>query len=106
MISKPAMELARRQEMKRSRQEKLDKHYCRPGYQWNEVIGKCVLPYAAVERELSDGPAPSPEGPMDTGTPTSTSTVDEAIRAEKNKRRATAQKTAPMSGEMGALSME
>ena len=106
MISKPAMELARRQEAKRNRQQELNKRHCKPGYEYNEVIGKCVLPYAAIERNLSDGPAPSSDGPMETGTPTSTSTVDEAIRAEKNKRRAGAQKTAPMSGEMGALSIE
>ena len=75
------------------RKRALSREMCKPGYEYNEVTGKCVLPYAAV------GPAPSKDGPDATEEPGSTPNAsieptEDAISAEKNKRRAKAQKVA------------
>tara|TARA_B100001769_G_scaffold134308_1_gene105094 strand:+ start:471 stop:803 length:333 start_codon:yes stop_codon:yes gene_type:complete len=75
------------------RKRALSREICKPGWEWNEAIGKCVLPYAAV------GPAPSMDGPGSTEEPESTPNAsieptEDAIGAEKNKRRAKAQKSA------------
>ena len=106
MINRYASDLLIQGQMKRERQSELNKRNCKPGYEYNEVTGKCVLPYAAVMRDeglQTAGPAPSIDGPnKDMGTPKITTPMDDAIRAEKNKRMgAKAQKMAQASGMNG-----
>ena len=64
-----------------SRQAKIDKVMCKPGYTWNETLQKC-LPAVAYS------PSDKPKTP-DTPKPPS---ADQAIGQEKAKR---AQKPAP-----------
>ena len=102
MINRYASDIMMQGAMDRERQKELDRRNCKPGYQYNELLGKCVPPYSAVIRDKglqAAGPAPSIDGPSkDTSTPTSTTPMDDAIRAEKNKRMsAKAQKTAQAS---------
>ena len=102
MINRFASDMMMQGEMDRARKSELSKRNCKPGYEYNEVTGKCVLPYAAVMRDKglqAAGPAPSIDGPSkDMSTPTSTTPMDDAIRAEKNKRMgAKAQKMAQAS---------
>ncbi len=39
-----------------SRQEKMDRTMCRPGYRWNETIGRCLPPPGAAESEPGETP--------------------------------------------------
>lgn len=98
------MELMRTETAKRERKKALSQRHCKPGYEYNEIVGKCVLPYAAIApndqlNSLAETPSPAPsvEGP-EMSTPNPTSSVDDAIRAEKIKRKsAGAQKIAQAS---------
>ena len=67
-----------------SRQAKIDKVMCKPGYTWNETLQRC-LPAVAYS------PAESPNKPEKPDTPKPPS-ADQAIGQEKAKR---AQKPAP-----------
>ena len=58
-----------------SRQEKLDRAMCRPGYRWNETLGRCIGGYAGGE--IKKGPA-KPEQPAET--------ANGAIKQESVKR--------------------
>lgn len=99
MINKHAIELMRTETAKRERKKALSQQRCKPGYEYNEVIGRCVLPFG-VKAE-TPGPAPLLDGP-EMSTPSFTSSVDDAIRAEKYKRKsASAQKTAQASKVLG-----
>ena len=45
---------------KRSRQEMINKVMCKPGYTWNETVGRCLGPAGSG----GDGPSiPKPENP-------------------------------------------
>ena len=48
--------------IKQSRQERIDKTMCRPGYSWNETIQKCLPPAGYGEQSAPDvaKPAPNP----------------------------------------------
>ena len=39
-----------------SRQEQMDRMMCRPGYRWNETIGKCLPPPEAPRSEPGETP--------------------------------------------------
>ena len=116
MLNKHATDLMRQETYKRERKKELSRQNCRTGYEYNEVTGKCVLPYAAVERDrglqsadLLNGPASSLDDPMktETSTPRTTIVPDDAISAEKNKRlSAKAQKSAQASKGMGGGKIE
>lgn len=47
----------------RSRQERIDRAMCKPGYSWNETIGKCLPPLGNGGQSAPDlqKPAQSPE---------------------------------------------
>ena len=55
--------------IKRSRQERMDKAMCRPGYSWNETIGKCLPPAGYGENSAPDlqNPAQRPDKPANPG---------------------------------------
>ena len=66
--------------MQISRQEQIDKMMCKPGYTWNETLGRCLGAYA--------GPADDP----DMGTPKPPAkkpTPDDAIKQEIASREST-----------------
>lgn len=56
-----------------SRQAKIDKVMCKPGYTWNETLKKCL---AAVAPVMPEKPKDKPATPP----------VDAAIKQEKAKR--------------------
>ena len=56
-----------------SRQAKIDKVMCKPGYTWNETLKKCL---AAVAPVMPEKPKDKPATPP----------VDDAIKQEKAKR--------------------
>lgn len=51
-----------RNKAKRSRQEMIDRTMCKPGYTWNETLGKCLS--MGGGRDI-DAPAPPSEPPAD-----------------------------------------
>ena len=55
-----------------SRQEQIDKAMCRPGYRWNQTLGRCVGGGASV--------------PQDPANPPSLPTPDAAIQQESANR--------------------
>ena len=63
-----------------SRQEKIDRIMCKPGYTWNETLGKCLM--GGFIRE-EDGPA-RPEKP-EMPTPDAAVTQEKAARASTPK---------------------
>ena len=77
---------------KRSRQEMIDKVMCKPGYTWNETVGRCLAPAG----RRSDSPSfpekpnkPDPETielpPMpDTDVPNANIAKEVSKRALKN----------------------
>ena len=58
-----AGEFAAKQKNKRSRQEKIDKVMCRPGYSWNETLKKCLPPAGYGDNSGNKGKNP-PSGPI------------------------------------------
>ena len=40
--------------IKRSRQERIDKAMCRPGYSWNETLQKCLPPVGYGDNSAPD----------------------------------------------------
>ena len=58
-----------------SRQEMMDRKMCRPGYRWNETLGRCIGGYAGGE--IKKDPA-KPEPPAET--------ANGAIKQETVKR--------------------
>ena len=70
--------------MRKSRQQEMDERMCRPGYRWNETLGRCLGGYAGGEidkgpKDPTKPPAP-PEQPGETPTG--------AIKQESMKRAA------------------
>ena len=60
-----------------SRQAKIDKVMCKPGYTWNETIKRCLGPAESIPTLPDGGEKPAtPELPA----------VDSAIKQEKAKR--------------------
>ncbi len=57
-----------------SRQEMIDRTMCRPGYRWNETLGKCLA--AGGGETITRGDAPKDPGETATG----------AIKQESMKR--------------------
>jgi hypothetical protein len=57
----------------RSVQEQIDRKMCKPGYTWNDTLGKCLGGY----KSLKDPPR-IPDKPQET--------ADGAIKQEKTKR--------------------
>lgn len=67
----------------RSRQEKIDRVMCRPGYTWNETLGKCLPPvgYGESGPKTPQKPPAKPEIPaVNPGKPVSS--PDAKIAAE------------------------
>ena len=62
-----------------SRQEKIDRIMCKPGYTWNETLQRCLGGYGGGGD--TPDPAPAPE-------PTPEPPADEAIKKESGKRAA------------------
>ena len=60
---KSVSEWAAENAIKRSRQERIDKAMCRPGYSWNETLQKCLPPVGYGGGSAPDvaKPAPKPE---------------------------------------------
>ena len=55
-----AEEMRQQGKQKRSRQEMINKVMCKPGYTWNETVGRCLGPAGGG----GDGPSiPKPENP-------------------------------------------
>ena len=60
-----AEEMRQEGKQKRSRQEMINKVMCKPGYTWNETVGRCLGPAGG-----GDGPMPEkPSGPPSGGKP-------------------------------------
>ena len=55
-----AAEMRAEGKMRRSRQERIDKIMCRPGYSWNETIQKCLPPVGYGEKRPNRPNKPQP----------------------------------------------
>ena len=63
-----------------SRQEAIDRIMCKPGYTWNETLGKCLMGGFVREGDMPDEPKPpKPEQPE-------MPAPDDAIKKEKAMR--------------------
>lgn len=82
-----AAEFAAEQNYKRERQQQLNKRHCEPGYTYNEVLGKCLLP-EGVKIVPDDGAdPPSPENALNAPTSHNTTvSADQKISQEYAKR--------------------
>ena len=49
-----AQQMMARDAEKRSRQEMIDKTMCKPGYTWNETLGKCLAAGGGGNVDLSE----------------------------------------------------
>ncbi len=49
-----AQQMMQRDADKRSRQEMIDKTMCKPGYTWNETLGKCLAAGGGGNVDLSE----------------------------------------------------
>ena len=49
-----AQQMMARDKDKRSRQEMIDRTMCKPGYTWNETLGKCLAAGGGGNVDLSD----------------------------------------------------
>ena len=65
-----------------SRQEKIDRMMCKPGYTWNETLQKCLGAYGPP-KENPEQPAPPEPEPQPLPTP------EEAIQHEIASRETT-----------------
>ena len=59
-----------------SRQEQIDRAMCKPGYTWNETLGRCLGAGAVPKDSPSNAPSPKP-------------TPDDAIKQEIASREST-----------------
>ena len=66
--------------MEISRQEAIDKMMCKPGYTWNETLGRCLAAYAPPKEKPEMG---TPKPPAKKPTP------DEAVQQEIATREST-----------------
>ena len=70
-----AQAMMARNKEKRSRQEMIDRTMCKPGYTWNETLGKCLA--MGGGRDI-DAPEPPSDPPADS--------PDDAIAKEVSAR--------------------
>lgn len=66
--------------MKRSRQEKIDKIMCKPGYTWNETVKRCLGP-AGGGQKAPDTPE-IPQNPGDSAPSAGESIAMEAYQRQ------------------------
>jgi len=79
-----AEEMRQQGKQKRSRQEMINKVMCKPGYTWNETVGRCLGP-AGGGGDVPDMTIPeTPGGPPSGGT--SPSGPQQAIANEVSSR--------------------
>ena len=57
-----AQEMIAENKIKQSRQEKIDRMMCKPGYTWNETLKRC-LPAAGYGGGTPDNPGNPPKSP-------------------------------------------
>jgi len=64
-----AQQMMARDKANRSRQEMIDRTMCKPGYRWNETLGKCLAagvigdPSLALSKKLKNQEAPQQARP-------------------------------------------
>ena len=68
-----------------SRQEKIDKVMCKPGYTWNPVVGRCLM--GGIERDRTEPHQPKPSTPTQPEVP-AMPTPDQAVKQERAARAA------------------
>ena len=79
-----AAEMAARNKADRSRQEKIDRIMCKPGYTWNETVKKCLGP-AGYGAENVDNPEYQPQPPAETQNPQQSAGMEIAKQAQSRK---------------------
>ena len=77
-----------------NRQAQIDKIMCKPGYTWNETLGRCLGGYGGGGNDVPTLPD-TPETPVKTPT--------DAIKQEKTKRVKGNGKAAPSAPPMKAV---
>ncbi len=76
-----------------SRQAKIDKIMCKPGYTWNETLERCLPAYGGSFEEPDKPSKPKPDKPANPDQPIEIQKPPEqAIMEEKIKRAAVAAK--------------
>ena len=61
-----AEEMRQQGKQKRSRQEMINKVMCKPGYTWNETVGKCLGPAGGGDMPMPENPG-APQSPPSNG---------------------------------------
>jgi hypothetical protein len=74
-----AQQMMARDAEKRSRQEMIDKTMCKPGYTWNETLGKCLAAGSGGNVDLSEFMSP-------VGNSQQSSSPEQAIAQEVSAR--------------------
>lgn len=74
--------------IKRSRQERIDKAMCRPGYSWNETLQKCLPPVGYGDGSAPDLGKPQPPKETPPSTPSKPITAGAKIAIEGASRAA------------------
>ena len=88
-MAKSPGQWAAEKKIERSRQERIDKAMCRPGYSWNETLQKCLPPVGYGGGSAPDvvKPAPNPgdgeQKPAKPANPGVSIAVEGAKRAAK-----------------------
>ena len=57
-----AEEMRQEGKQKRSRQERINKVMCKPGYTWNETVGRCLGPAGGGNSPMPENPGVPPSG--------------------------------------------
>ncbi len=57
-----AEEMRQQGKQKRSRQEMINKVMCKPGYTWNETVGRCLGPAGSSDGPMPENPGAPPSG--------------------------------------------
>ena len=57
-----AEEMRQEGKQKRSRQERINKVMCKPGYTWNETVGRCLGPAGGGNAPMPENPGVPPSG--------------------------------------------
>lgn len=82
-----AAEIRASGEMKRNRQAMIDKVMCKPGYTWNETVGRCLGPAGGgnngPEIPIPENPG-APQSPPSNGAPPAN--PEQAIAKEVSAR--------------------
>ena len=79
---------AAERKIERSRQERIDRAMCRPGYSWNETIQKCLPPTGYGGKSAPDVGKPNPNPGNGGQKPAPPSDPGVAIAVEGAKRAA------------------